>query len=367
MRSSFVLVFSSLVLVAASCGGKTTDLGTTVVHADGGGTGTSSSGLGPGSSSGVGSSASSGGVGSSSTSSGSSGSSGIGSSSSSGVGSGSGPIDAGSGRTSYDGTEGKACATDSDCHSPTGPGTNKCTSDGFFAPDGVSTIYPTAVCLNLANCDPGDGTTAVYCDGDPTNPSSPGVCLSLGAGPGGALGLCLPQCNFKQDGSAATGCHGKDACHTTGFYRTDAAGATIGIGYCLGGCDVDADCAAGQHCQADQGFCVKTLAMDQAAGTSCDRSSAPLACKCIAPSSGLGYCAQFCVVGRDECTTGTVCEASLPTSLVGAGDASVGGWTTQNPGLGGWCAPTCTGTGGTCAYPNSTCQTGTVAGPDCQP
>jgi hypothetical protein len=279
--------------------------------------------------------------------------------------------DDGSSSGSFDGTTGKACTTDADCHSPTGPGTNKCTSDGFFGSAGGNTLYPTSVCLNLANCNPGDGTTVVFCDGDPTNPSSPGVCLSTGSA---GKGICLPQCNFKQDGSAVTGCTGKDACFGTGFFNTDASGANIGIGYCFGGCDTDADCSVtGQHCQADEGLCVKSVvtpdAGELAIGTGCNSNgtTAP-SCNCIAPSSGLGYCAQFCVTGRNECATGQVCEAQLPTQLIDtATDATIAGWTKQNPGMGGWCAPTCTGEGGTCTYPNSTCQTGTVAGPDCEP
>jgi hypothetical protein len=279
------------------------------------------------------------------------------------VGSSSGPIDAGG---LYDGTTGKPCTADTDCHSPTGPGINKCTSDGLFGLDGASAIYPTAVCLDLANCDPGDGTTVVFCDGDPTNPSSPGVCLSTGTA---GHGICLPQCNFKSDGSPATGCRGKDACYTTGFYAQDPSGAPVGIGYCIGGCDVDADCAPGQHCQSDEGYCVRTLATDQAVGTGCNNNppAPPPACDCITASAGLGYCAQFCVVGRAECPTGTVCEASLPTSVPTGADASIEGWTVQNPGMGGWCAPTCTGVGAACSYPNALCRSGTVVGPDCQP
>jgi hypothetical protein len=273
---------------------------------------------------------------------------------------------------SYDGTTGKACTTDADCHPAGGPGVNKCTADGLFGTSGGNDLYPTAVCLDIQNCDPGSDGNLHFCDG-PDDPSSPGVCLSTGAA---GKGICLPQCNFKPDGSAVTGCIGKDTCDVAGFEPDpNNANAAIGIGYCFGGCESNADCAAGQQCQTDSGLCLKTLTTDPAVGTGCNQNATPApTCNCLAnTSSGLGYCAQFCKIGGTSCGSGQICDAELPTELIGSNDASIPGWTTANPGLGGFCSPTCNvdaGTtmieGGTC-YPNSTCQAGDLGGPDCLP
>ena len=179
-----------------------------------------------------------------------------GSSSGSSSGGGDSGDDGSSSGGSYDGTTGKACASDTDCHPPGGPGVNKCTSGGIFGSAGGNDLYPTAVCLDIQNCDPGTDGNLHFCDG-PDAPTSPGVCLSTGS-PG--KGICLPQCSFKPDGSAVTGCQGKDSCFVAGFEADpNNANAAIGIGYCFGGCTADADCATGQKCQTDSGLCLKTL------------------------------------------------------------------------------------------------------------
>src|SRR5262249_11980126 len=64
-----------------------------------------------------------------------------------------------------DGTTGKACKTDTDCVSPTGPGTNKCSnySDGMLTIENVPVaVWATPVCIiplpvpgaATGNCDP---------------------------------------------------------------------------------------------------------------------------------------------------------------------------------------------------------------------
>ena len=158
-------------------------------------------------SSGSGSSGSSGGSGSGSSGSGSSGS---GSSGSGSSGSGSGSSSGGGPTNPYDGTTGKACATDADCHSANGPGTNRCTNDGVFA---EGPVYPTPICLTAATCNPGTDGNLHYCDG-PDDPSSPGVCLSTGTA---GDGLCLPQCTFAPGGGFPAGCVGKDICYPGGY------------------------------------------------------------------------------------------------------------------------------------------------------
>lgn len=373
---SFLLVATG---VAIACGGRVQLTGAGSDSGSGGGSGsgsTSSSGI-AGSSSGSGSSStsSSGIVGSSGSGSGSS--SGLdGSSSGSGSSSGVFPDDAGG---QYDGTTGKACSTDADCHSPGGPGVNVCTNDGTIFQSGA--LFPTPFCFLPAKCDPGTDGGIHFCDG-PDDPSSPGVCLPTTTPAETGMGICLPQCNFKPDGSAATGCIGKDTCSIYGI-GADSSGNPLGIGYCYGGCTSDADCSAAasttpQHCQVDEGICLTAVTSDLPAGTGCNSASTPApACNCITnTNTDLGYCASFCATAGSatvaSCPSGWVCDASLPTTITNAADASVAGWTSANPGMAGYCAPSCsiatgkTTSGGACPA-NSTCQAGDVGGPDCLP
>ena len=317
-----------------------------------------------GSSSGSGSSG--GGSGSSGGSSGSSGSS-SGSSGSSGSSSGS------SGGATYDGTTGKSCTTDADCQPAGGPGVNRCSNDILFS---TGALFPTPVCILPTACDPGTDGGIHFCDG-PDDPSSPGVCLPTTSPPETNMGICLPQCDFSPSGSAATGCAGKDQCDIYGI-GSDASGDPLGIGYCYNGCDTDADCTsagANQHCQANEGICVTTVQTVLPMGDGCDSTSTTTpTCNCIAnTTTNLGYCGQFCKVGGTECLSGWICDPQLPTTLTSSTDATIAGWTSDNLGMAGFCAPTCSGNpgktqldGGACPT-NSTCQTGDVGGPDCLP
>ena len=245
---------------------------------------------------------------------------------------------------------------------------NKCTSDGLFGSAGGNNLYPSSVCLDIASCDPGTDGNLHFCDG-PDSPSSPGVCLSTGTA---GMGICLPQCAFKPDGSAATGCVGKDVCQVAGFQADPAnPNAAIGVGYCFGGCTSTADCGTGQSCQTDSGLCLKTLTSDPAVGTACNQNATPApTCNCLSnTTTGLGFCAQFCKTGGPACPTGEICDTQLPITLTGTNDASIAGWTTANSGMGGFCSPKCKVDGGTACstFANSTCQAGDLGGPDCLP
>lgn len=289
--------------------------------------------------------------------------------SSSGSSSGAGDSgDDGSSAGSFDGTTGKTCTKDADCKTASGPGVNKCSSDTFQS----GTLYPTPICIMPTNCDPGTDGNLHFCDG-PDQPSSPGVCLSTGTA---GKGICLPQCNFKTDGSAATGCQGKDTCFTAAF-SDNGSGGVLGIGYCFGGCAADADCQNGDKCQVNIGLCLKSTVAPQPAGQGCNSTTltgaAANACNCFSNTqTNLGFCANFCSIGGVTCPTGWNCETDLPTTLTNSADATIAGWTKQNPGMAGVCIPTCVidggaqFDGGVCPT-NSKCQTGTVAGPDCLP
>ncbi|HEX3343692.1 MAG TPA: hypothetical protein VHS09_03925, partial [Polyangiaceae bacterium] len=216
-----------------------------------------------------------------------------------------------------------------------------------FAPEAY---YPTAVCI-LPSCSPVSDAAIHYCDGT-DDPSSPGICVPQQTG-----GICLPKCTFDKNGGAAVGCTGKDVCAA---YTTSPGN---GVGYCWGGCTQDLDCPTGQHCQTDQGLCVEGVVpptkLFGAACTQADTSSG--ACNCLyGGTAQVGYCSSFCVVGgASTCPTGAVCDGLEYRQY---------GFTTSNPGMGGYCAVACsTGDGGAACPPSSSCTNVFAAGPDCVP
>jgi len=314
-------------------------------------------------------------------------------SSSGGSGSGSGATgdDGGDGSTTgtYDGTTGQPCTTDAQCHTATGPGVNACSNDVLFTGSlGDAALYPTPICIMPGTCDPlANGADMIaFCDGDPTDPASPGICYPTTNPPTAGKGTCFPQCQYKPDGTAAVGCQGTDVCQAYGS-GTDTNGNPIGIGICYGGCTADADCANSgtnasvaadktQKCDALYGICSTTVtppSLGIAAG--CNASSTTVSCDCISnPNNNLGFCSTFCVQGgTGQCPTGWFCDTQLPTTVQNAQDATVTGWTQPNPGLGGFCAPLCNVDSGVAdtdsgACPsNSSCQSGDLGGPCCLP
>jgi hypothetical protein len=288
----------------------------------------------------------------------------------------------------YDSTTGRACTSDADCHATGGFGINACSNDVLYTGSlGDFALFPTPICIVPGTCDPlANGTNQItFCGGDPTNPASPGICYPTTVPPMAGKGTCFPQCQYEPDGTAAVGCQGKDVCHAYGT-GTDSNGNLVGIGFCYGGCVTDADCASAgsnasnaadrvQKCDVPYGICVTTVTPPTLAiGAGCDLSSTT-ACNCITnPGGGTsGYCSTFCREGAGGCPGGWVCDLSLPTTVTSSTDATLAGWTENNPGMGGFCAPSCnldSGTadtdGGTCP-PSSTCEASHVGGPDCLP
>jgi hypothetical protein len=298
--------------------------------------------------------------------------------------------DSGGTTATYDGTTGLPCTKDADCLGDAGgPGNVKCSITALPSVFGGDAIYPSGVCMITpaqgGNCSaPNDGNFH-FCDG-PDQQGSPGICVPLP--PPAVTGDCLPLCLFPADGTAAQGCVGKDACIPFGF-GTQSSGAAIGIGYCWGGCTQSSDCPTGNVCQTNLTQCVKSATPITAAGSSCLGSAKPTAaCNCfatVAPPQN-GFCADSCITGDPTgCPAGQVCDANLPTELVGANDATATGFTQQNSGLVGVCLPTCTlgtgdagtkdsgaktdaGSGGGCGgFANAVCQSTTAAGADCAP
>ncbi len=246
----------------------------------------------------------------------------------------------------FDGTVGKTCTTDADCHVAGGPNIARC-SNSVFSPEDYN---PTAVCV-LPTCATVSDTTAIhYCDG-PDDASSPGVCLPYASGTGN---ICLPKCTYDKSGGAAVGCAGKNVCWA------DTGAPEVGVGYCFGGCTQDGDCQDNQKCQVDQGLCVEGVTPPiKSVGTACTKSDTNgLICNCLYGTGNSGYCSSFCITGgAPSCTSGFTCDAL---------ELRTYGYTTQNTGMAGYCTKSCSGDGGSCP-PSSSCTNVFADGPDCIP
>jgi hypothetical protein len=335
-------------------------------------------------------------------------------------------LEAGSGDDSeagatYDGTTGKACTSDKDCITATGPGINICSSSVAATYTNVqANPWPTPVCIppltsTGGNCDPapaGQPAGIHFCDG-PDDPSSPGFCAAFDNPPQTGRGYCYPKCTFKIDGSMPQGCLGFDTCLPQELEQDPSTLAVTGYGFCWGTCQKDSDCSAlgtGFSCETDIGFCTQApLARTKALGVSCSSDptgtdSTAGTCNCQGDiTTNLGYCSSVCVVGGTPCPDGWICDGSQSTSL-DFGTGTPVPVTMQDVGFPGTCRPACTladagaivdsgasvvaesgtlseggagagdeagadtGAAATASCPpNSTCQALFVVGPDCIP
>jgi hypothetical protein len=256
----------------------------------------------------------------------------------------------------YDGTSGLTCKTNSDCLGDGGPGINVCSSTQpqslFYNVD--IQIWSTPICIVPAvsggNCDPGtDADTIHFCDGPDDPTLAAGICIPLNpTAPVTGQGICLPLCTFADDGTAAKGCLGHNACVFEGFLSSTPI---LGVGYCQGACETKADCAdlgANYDCQVDLGSCTmapvtRTKKLGDActtAGTTNDETQGT--CYCAAPSGGNGFCSSECTVGGTSCPAGWVCETGEPNVL----DPTLPTLTKQTTGMVGTCLPACSLTDG---------------------
>jgi len=306
-----------------------------------------------------------------------------------------------------DGTSGKACTADSDCVGDSGAGVNKCSSDYQLTVAGVGVqLWASPVCIipisSSGNCDPGtDPTQIQFCDGDPNDPNSPGVCMAFDpSAPMTGQGICFPKCTFGTDGSPATGCVGHDACGLV-TYLLDTSNNVTGLGVCQSACQTNADCAAlgtTYVCEPDIGDCtMAAVPRTKTPGTSCTTTDQMAgACFCATGSGTTGFCTGTCVVGAtpSDCPSGWVCDTGEPQTLdFGTGSPTFPPLTKQTAGMLGVCSPTCTsadagvaeagtpapetdgGAAPEAAAPTalaacpgtSTCVDETIVGPDCQP
>lgn len=326
-----------------------------------------------------------------------------------GPGSGSSTSDAGADATSGSsadasvtqarGTTGQACASNVACQGDGGDAgsDNVCSTSITPTVDGVpAQLWPTPVCLvepptsGAGNCNPApaatdpDGLKVHYCDG-PDDPSSPGVCVAFApSNPVTGLGTCYPQCTFSTDGSPAVGCIGHDTCVFLGYRLvvgagSDAGTSILGVGYCQGSCQRNADCStlgavapeldasadagdagpdadaavsddggdAGSGafaCQQDLGYCTtQRVVRTKALGAACTAAdSASGACNCFVGASGNGYCTTRCVVGGVACPSGWVCDTGEPAVASIFGSTMPTAPVVPTQGMAGTCAPACT-------------------------
>ena len=246
-------------------------------------------------------------------------------------------------------TVGNPCTSDDDCDK-TGDGTHHCSSGTFS----TGSLYPTPVCIAL-DCDFGDGTSIMRCDGDK------GICLDAGS-----TGICLAACSFDESGAPPKGCVGRDACN---YFTLDHSsdGTTLGYGYCYAGCFADGDCIAGERCQKETGTCQRSvIAYSKKLGDACTSADASKnACNCLYTTpTNKGYCSAFCELGGPACPTGFTCDAFLPSV-----DPFTGGpaFTVGPKGLAGYCMKDCT-SDADCTALNGYCQqNGGTGRKTCQP
>ena len=237
-------------------------------------------------------------------------------------------------------TTGKACTDDATCDTPCETGAAFCSPTGFTS----GSLYPTPTCFS-ADCDPGDGTKIVGCDGDT------GVCLSTGSG-----GICLPACSFDDSATAPTGCIGKNKCNPYGWGTDSTTMKTVGVGYCFGGCTADADCPAGNKCQKEDGLCIKApVTYTKTPGTACTDADAkaPAKCNCLYTTAAkAGYCANSCYFGETTCDAGFACDTNLPKTKIMPDDVV---FTSAPKGMAGYCLKKCT-TDADCTGLNAYCD-----------
>lgn len=238
-------------------------------------------------------------------------------------------------------TTGSRCANDTACN-PCGDGANVCTA-GAFSGD---SFFPTNVCI-ARQCDPGMDSLITECDG------RTGVCLAVSGGGG----ICLPSCQFSDDGAAPKGCEGSNGCNVYGWGLDTTSKTIIGVGYCFGGCRTDADCAEanGNKCQTESGLCVRApVVYTKTIGSACtDTDLSRDVCNCIYTNADrAGYCTKVCRYGEaSECPTGFTCDPGLPMTALFPDDVV---FTKAPSGMLGSCLKNCT-TDADCAGLNAYC------------
>jgi hypothetical protein len=289
-------------------------------------------------------------------------------------------VDAAASGPGFDGTSGIPCTTSAGCKGARGPGINVCSNSLTYSVNAmIVNPLPTPVCMvppasgGGGNCDPAppsDPSAQLphFCDG-PDSPASPGICIASSSP---HVGTCSPMCTFFLDGSAPTGCVGKDTCIETQFIALDSNNQLFGWGFCQGSCEQTSDCAtlgAGYICQTDTGYCTASpVTRSKQLGQACTANDSTTgACNCLPGTTGQGYCTSSCIYGGAPCPMGWVCDTLQSATVHVGGNALT--VPAENPGISGLCVAPCTAPdGGPAQCPaTSTCKLGTPIGPDCLP
>ena len=170
---------------------------------------------------------------------------------------------------------------------------------------------------------------------------------------------------MRADGTWAEKCAGKNACNAEAL-TTDAAGKTLLMGMCQGGCTSNADCPTGSVCDAVENICVnkkctsdttcKLVFTTPPAAWKCETATGyckflfpkklgdacTLAsdCLCLKAATTAGYCTEICKTGSTECGTGYSCDALLVAKDAAGKDRYT--MTSLPAGLSGYCVKNCT-------------------------
>ena len=261
---------------------------------------------------------------------------------------------------------GGPCQSSSDC-----PAGAQC-SNAVYAQG--NPIYPTPICLST--CTPAPASEGIAECGARVVPGE-GLCQPpSGSGPA----LCLPLCEVTPSG-VIVGCQGaNDVCQLLGPSGSD------GAGWCLPGCTADSQCPPGLKCDPVLASCVSIPLMTTLPiGAPCSLATNPPPCNCIGVASAdggaaaRGYCTAACVTGVSACPSppadgGAISDGGDAGASAGAPWVCSAGvnqvtqidgggiFTTQAPGLYGFCAEPCNADAD-CAQIHGHCSQGDPAAP----
>ena len=252
------------------------------------------------------------------------------------------------GGTEVPGSVGQPCNSTTDCTKSGSINTMTTCAKAVFQ---EGDLFASPVCIQ-AMCTQGNTGTVddLLCNG------KQGTCLPTAGSL--TVGICLPFCAFTST-FVTDKCAGGNKCWYLSPYTDPMSKVTSGIGFCFGGCTVDADCTgtAGEKCQAEDGLCVNPdrLLTYTATGTSCTRPAGvnPATCNCVfvgnhadgtvSASADKGLCTHACITGTAGdvvCNTakaGWTCTAKLPL----VNDGGVPLFTSQPTDITGTCAQPC--------------------------
>ncbi|AKU98588.1 hypothetical protein AKJ09_05252 [Labilithrix luteola] len=249
-----------------------------------------------------------------------------------------------------EGTVGATCTRKSDCTVAGTINDNVCSNEAFSDGD----HFASSVCIQLAcTRGPGGSFEEMLCD------DKAGFCLPNATG--SLEGTCLPLCLYSST-SFLQVCKGDNRC-AFAHPGADNNGVAVAIGYCTGGCNVDADCKGtpGQRCQVETGTCVngdKVASFAKKLGEACDGSAASPGCPCaFGKDETKGVCSHACragSAGNDVCAAAGgdanwKCTAKLPTTLTPSTGGTLPGFTGQPDGVVGSCAFACPNGDADCA------------------